>query len=220
MLTKYFDQSWIDAVGETRLMQLLTDINYELKPLRESTTVLPPAGDEKLFKAFRLTPYDKVKVLILAQDIYHDGSFNGVAFGNGEPGNPPKKLSPSLRNILKEVERSYGDIPDPSLYSWAKQGVLLINTAHTVEAGNAGSHFRLWEDFTAEILSAISKKNKVVWMFWGAKAAEWDPYKTTDHPGLYTGHPSPLNRTNPFVGSNVFVECDKSLGNKKIKWYE
>jgi uracil DNA glycosylase len=57
-------------------------------------------------------------------------------------------------------------------------------------------------------------------MFWGSKAAEWDTYKTTDHPGFYTGHPSPLNRANPFVGSNVFVECDKTLGNEKIKWYE
>jgi len=119
------------------------------------------------------------------------------------------------------VERSYDDMPDPSLYSWAKQGVLLINTAHTVEAGNAGSHLALWEEFTATILNTVSKKDsKVIWMFFGAKAAAYDIYKSTDHIGLYVGHPSPLNRANPFVGSGVFEECDKSLGMNKIKWYE
>jgi uracil-DNA glycosylase len=220
MLTKYFDRTWIDAVGEDKLMQLLTDINYELKPLRRVTKVLPLAGDEKLFKAFRLTPYDKVKVVIIGQDPYHDGSFNGVAFGNGEPGNPPKKISPSLRNILKEVERSYGDTPDPSLYSWAKQGVLLINTAHTVEAGNAGSHLELWEAFTNAVLAALIKKDNLVWMFWGNQAKKYDAYKVTKHTGMYAGHPSPLNRVNPFVGSDIFTECDKILGNEKIKWYE
>ena len=103
-LTKYFNQSWINAIGEDILLQLLTDINTVLREERKVHDILPVAGDPDMFKAFRLTPLDKVRVVILGLDPYHDGSFNGVAFGNGALGTRATKISPSLRNILKEVK--------------------------------------------------------------------------------------------------------------------
>jgi uracil-DNA glycosylase len=219
MLDKYFDQSWIDAIGEEALTGHLVSINNFLTTERDEQVVLPPAGSELLFKAFRSTPFKDVKVVILGQDPYHDNSYNGLAFGNGEPGGNAKAKSPSLKNILKEVTESGAGIDgDASLYSWAAQGVLLINTAHTVIQGIAGSHLYVWDGFTKAVISALCSKKNLVWLLWGSKAHNYEPIiDASSHFILKAGHPSPLNRTHPFVGCNCFNDCNSYLSGKKIK---
>jgi uracil-DNA glycosylase len=219
MLDKYFDQSWIDAIGEDNILGHLSAINEFLSVEREEQTVLPPQGSNLLFKAFRATPFNELKVVILGQDPYHDGSYNGLAFGNGEPGSNTKAKSPSLKNILKEVTESGAGLDgDASLYSWASQGVLLINTAHTVVQGDAGSHLHVWDGFTKAIIATIAQKNNVVWLLWGSKAHAYEELVTNpSHLALKAGHPSPLNRTNPFVGCNCFNDCNAYLSDKKLK---
>ncbi len=214
-----FDKTWIDAIGLDILNELLINVAGFLRDERLNYEVMPPVGSDYTFKAFKFTPYDKVKVVILGQDPYHNGAFNGVAFGNGLPDTPSDKIQPSLRNILKEIKRTHNINPDPSLYHWAKQGVLLINTAHTVIKGDAGSHLDVWESFTDTILKILNNRNDIIWMLWGGNAHNYD-YAITNptHTIIKTGHPSPLNRTNPFVGSNCFVECDDLLGLNKICW--
>ena len=215
-----FDSSWIDVIGLNILTELLTDVAGVLRGERLNCQILPEVGSDVTFKAFKLTPYNKVKVIVLGQDIYHTpGVFNGIAFGNGFPDERAEKIQPSLRNILKEVKRTHAVNSDPSLYHWAKQGVLLINTAHTVMKGEAGSHLSIWEDFTATVLNTLNNKNDIVWMLWGRYAHDYDYVVTNPtHKIIKTGHPSPLNRTNPFVGSDCFKQCDELLGDKKIIW--
>lgn len=145
-----------------------------------------------------------------------------MAFGNGDPTeNNPTKLSPSLRKIIDEVEKNFTGKVDPSLYTWATQGVLLINTAHTVIAKEAGSHLEIWESFTHMVLRAINTVPNIVWLLWGAKAHAFEHEILNDtHHTILSGHPSPLNRTNPFSG-DCFVDCNdklKEMGRTPIKW--
>lgn len=219
----WFPESWIDALGEN-LVPVLQDVGTLVSKARlmSDAVVLPEAGSDKTFKAFRLTPYDEAKVVVIGQDIYHTpGIFNGVAFGNGTPENPTAKIQPSLRNIIKEAEKTYGGIVNPSLYDWAEQGVLLINTAHTVLQGQPGTHIIFWKEFTDLVIEALNKKDYLVWMLWGTYAHGFQDKINENHGVVKTGHPSPLNRTNPFVGSGCFKTCDKLLkknGKSEIKW--
>jgi uracil-DNA glycosylase len=164
----------------------------------------------------------KIKSLYDNKLPYHDGSFNGLAFGNGQKHGPwPKRLSPSLKHILQEVERTEGAKPDPDLYLWAEEGVLLINTAHTVVEGIAGSHLELWRPFTAEVISALNKKTDLVWMLWGGKAKGYKDQINPNHKILEAGHPSPLNSVIPFMGCGHFKECNEYFESKKqdpITW--
>jgi uracil-DNA glycosylase len=219
MLDKYFDKTWISAIGEDNILGHLSAINQFLSVEREEHTVLPPVGSDLLFKAFRVTPFDKVRVVILGQDPYHDTSYNGLAFGNGAPTSGDKAKSPSLRNILKEVTSSGAGVDgDASLYSWAAQGVLLINTAHTVIQGQAGSHLHVWDGFTKAVIAALTQRDNIVWLLWGSKAHAYESLVTkASHLVIKSGHPSPLNRTKPFVGCNCFNECNFYLSSKKIK---
>ena len=150
---------------------------------------------------------------------YHDGSFNGLAFGNGAPSEDlTKGISPSLRNILNEVERTEGSRPNPNLYAWASQGVLLINTAHTVVRGQAGSHIAMWSPFTRSVIEALNKKDNIVWLLWGSHAKFYGDLVTNEsHVKIESGHPSPLNTAHPFVGCGCFEECNNVL---KSKSYE
>lgn len=150
---------------------------------------------------------------------YHDSSYNGLAFGNGEPGENVKAKSPSLKNILKEVERSGAGLGgDPSLYTWASQGVLLINTAHTVIQGVAGSHFHVWDGFTKAIITTLMTKKNLVWLLWGSKSQYYEMDITnTSHLVIKDGYPSPMNRTIPFAECDCFNKCNSYLNDKKIK---
>ena len=223
MLEKYFPKDWIKALGEERLTEILLDIGSQLVVLRQDAKILPLEGDPLLFQAFRETPFSKIKVVVVGMDPYHDGSFNGLSFGNGSREDfMLLKISPSLRNILKEVERTELIKANPNLYSWAQQGVLMINTAHTVVQGLPGQHLDLWRPFTELVFKALNTKKDLIWMLWGKDAQAYESFVTNPtHQILKAGHPSPLNRSNPFIGCNCFADCNillKSKGYDGILW--
>lgn len=171
-LISLFGEEWYECLNET-----IFETDYWLALLRQIVserrykTVYPEKKEGTIFKAFRTTPLSKVRVIVLGQDPYHDGSFDGFAFSN----KGKTKLSPSLRNIFKEVEDDiYGGLKldqDPDLERWAKQGVLLTNVAHTVVKGTPNSHYPLWTPFTLEVITQIRKlETPVVWFLWGKQA--------------------------------------------------
>lgn len=210
---------WIDSGDFNRLI-------VRLSGERESYTVYPEKGSDRLFLAFRTTPLSKVKVVILGQDPYHDGSYDGFAFSNTLT-RYKMRISPSLSNILKEVNddiysdavelADYGGLKldvDPNLQRWADQGVLLINTAHTVRKREPASHLDLWSGFTQTIInSLIRRKGPVIWMLWGNKAKNHlkGHMIKTDHLILESPHPSPYSAASGFFGCKHFSRANEFL---------
>ncbi len=167
-------------------------------------TVFPPRAD--ILNALRLTPPEKVRVLILGQDPYHDeGQAHGLCFSVRRGVPPP----PSLRNIFKELAADLG-VPAPrhgELTAWAEQGVLLLNTVLTVRAHQAQSHAgRGWEAFTDTVIRAVSAKTEpVVFVLWGGPAQKKLPLiDRTRHAVVQAPHPSPLSAYRGFLGSRPF----------------
>ncbi|WNG52255.1 uracil-DNA glycosylase [Archangium minus] len=188
---------------------------------RREHTVYPT--EEDLFSAFRLTPYEKVKVLLLGQDPYHGpGQAHGLAF-SVQPGVKPP---PSLVNIFKELQSDLG-VPKPkegSLVPWAKQGVLLLNAVLTVREGQANAHEgHGWEHFTDAVIQKVSdKEDAVVFLLWGSYAQKKEALiDTTRHVILKAPHPSPLSAKKGFFGSRPFSKTNEELkerGREPIDW--
>jgi len=174
--------------------------------------VLPPPGD--VFNALRLTPLDKVRVVILGQDPYPTpGHAHGLAF-SVKAGVKP--LPASLRNIFKELAADLGVEPPKSgeLTFWADQGVLLLNTALTVEAGKAAAHMGWpWRDLTREAVNAVSQERRhVVFCLWGLKAQAFAPLiNSSSHLIIASEHPSPLSAYRGFFGSKPFSRANAWL---------
>lgn len=181
-------------------------------------------------RALSLTPLSQVRVVILGQDPYHgQGQAEGLAFSVA----PGVRLPPSLRNIFKELQQSLGaPMPtDGSLVRWAKQGVLLLNTCLTVQAGQAASHARWgWEVLSDQLVQTVAQSSKpVVFMLWGAHAqAKKALIDSAGHSGrhlvLMANHPSPLSAMRapvPFLGCGHFAQANAFLvrcGEKPIDW--
>lgn len=184
---------------------------------RMTKTIYPKKED--LFRAFDLTPFDQIKVVILGQDPYHgEGQAHGLCFSV----NKGVALPPSLFNMYKEIESSLGvKMPNHGdLSNWAKQGVLLLNTVLTVEANRPLSHQnRGWETFTLEIIKAINQLDQpICFMLFGAHARSFKPYLThPKHLILETSHPSPLSNYRGFSGSQVFLKCNQFLQNQGVQ---
>ena len=173
-----------------------------------------------IFNAFNETPFHKVKVVILGQDPYHgEGQANGLSFSVAKN----IKIPPSLRNIFKELHNDVGiEIPvHGDLTSWAKQGVLLLNSTLTVKKGEPGSHQKNgWETFTDNCIKLISKEQKnVVFMLWGNYAKEKIRLiDETKHLVLTSVHPSPFSARNGFFGCKHFSKANEFLeGTKQLK---
>jgi uracil-DNA glycosylase len=190
------------------------------------TAIYPPYGDR--LRAFELTPLDRVRVVILGQDPYHGpGQAMGLAFSVP----PGVRLPPSLRNIGKELTADLGLPPASSgnLTHWAEQGVLLLNTSLTVEAGRAGSHAGLgWEAVTDAAVAAVAARAEPsVFILWGshaqAKAARIaDLGEGTRHLVIRSPHPSPLSAHRGFFGSRPFSRANAFLrerGRGEIDWH-
>lgn len=187
-------------------------------------TVYPPRGCR--LRALQLTPLDAVKVVILGQDPYHGpGQAMGLSFSVPAGVRPP----PSLANIYKELAADCG-IERPAhgdLSGWARQGVLLLNSALTVEAGKAGSHAgRGWEAITDACVAAVAaRETPCVFILWGshaqAKAARIDRLARGPHCVLGSPHPSPLSAHRGFLGSRPFSRANTFLearGRAPIDW--
>ena len=183
--------------------------------------IYPPAGD--IFNALHLTPLADVKVVILGQDPYHEeGQAHGLCFSV----KPPTAIPPSLENIYKELHDDLGcRIPNNGyLESWAKQGVLLLNTVLTVRAHAANSHQgKGWEHFTDAIIEAVETQNRpIVYMLWGRPAQMKIPMLTNPgHLILKAAHPSPLSAYRGFFGCRHFSQANEFLvknGAEPINW--
>ena len=176
-----------------------------------------------IYEALELTPYEKVKVVILGQDPYH-----GVnqAHGLSLSVQPGVKIPPSLNNIYKELQSDLGISPvkHGNLVSWAKQGVLLLNTVLTVREGQAYSHRgKGWEILTDKIIEKLNEREKpIVFILWGKPAQE--KMKMIDksrHIILTSAHPSPLSAHRGFLGSKPFSKTNDALmalGETPIDW--
>ncbi|RAP22611.1 hypothetical protein C2W64_03515 [Brevibacillus laterosporus] len=184
-------------------------------------TVYPDKYD--IFNALHHTPYQNTKVVILGQDPYHGpNQAHGLSFSV----NPGIKTPPSLVNIYKELRDDLGcSIPNHGyLVSWAKQGVLLLNTVLTVRDGEANSHKgRGWELFTNRVIEEINKRDKpVVFILWGRNAQDKKSMIDTNrHYILESVHPSPLSASRGFFGTKPFSKANQFLlemGEEPIDW--
>ncbi len=185
-------------------------------------TVYPPKED--VFNAFRLTELSDVKVVILGQDPYHGpNQAHGLAFSV----RPGVAVPPSLMNMYKELEQDIPGFTRPNhgfLESWAKQGVLLLNTVLTVEAGKAHSHARFgWETFTDRVISVINEQREnVVFLLWGSHAQKKGSIIDTQrHHVLKAPHPSPLSAHRGFFGCKHFSRTNEILaqqGDAPVDW--
>ena len=215
------DESWYQVLRPQFEAPYFADLKSFLVSEKRQYAVYPPGP--LIFNAFNLTPFDKVKVVILGQDPYHEeGQAMGLSFS------VPKgvELPPSLVNIFKEVkdETGAGDFNCGDLTGWAKQGVLLLNAVLTVRAHAANSHKgKGWEEFTDGIIKKISdKREHVVFFLWGANARAKKPFiDGGKHLILECAHPSPLSAYNGFFGCGHFNKANEYLikhGKEPIIW--
>ncbi len=218
----HLESSWkavLEPEFEKPYMQALKGF---LKSELQQHAVFPP--NRLIFNAFEHTPFDRVKVVILGQDPYHNvGQAMGLSFS------VPRgiEIPPSLRNMYKELQTDIPGfrIPDHGdLTAWADQGVLLLNATLTVRAHTAGSHQRKgWETFTDKAIAELSARREgLVFLLWGRyakdKAALIDYRK---HHILTAAHPSPLSAHNGFFGCGHFSKANQFLeahGLKPIDW--
>ena len=190
--------------------------HYFPQKLSRLENVLPPK--EYRFRALELTPLENIKAVILGQDPYHgEGEANGLAFSV----NKDIKIPPSLKNIYKELNSDLGlEIPTHGdLTSWAKEGVLLLNSILTVEKNKPASHRDIgWQQYTDSLISQISnEKEHVVFILWGKYAQSKIPLINQDkHLIIASTHPSPFSANKGFLGSKPFSKCNKWLKEKNI----
>lgn len=188
---------------------------------RSRGQVFPP--HEEVFAALHLTPYSSTKVLILGQDPYHGPKqAHGLCFSVRHGVAVP----PSLVNIYKELDSDLGITPPDhgNLESWARQGVLLLNTSLTVRAHQAASHQgKGWETFTDQVIAAVNAKpERVVFVLWGAAARrKKELVDTSRHVIIESSHPSPLSAHRGFFGSRPFSQANAALaaaGRDPVDW--
>lgn len=205
------ESSWKDALATEWDAPYFEKLTGFVRNEYGTHTVYPPAG--KIFAAFDTTPFDKVKVVILGQDPYHEpGQANGLCFSVADG----VAMPPSLVNIFKEIESDLGVKPLPSgdLSRWASQGVLLLNSTLTVEAHRAASHQgKGWEEFTDAVIARLSAgRDHLVFMLWGSyairKGAHIDRQR---HLVLTSPHPSPLSAYRGFFGNHHFSRANAYL---------
>ncbi|TDX30894.1 uracil-DNA glycosylase [Modicisalibacter xianhensis] len=215
-------ESWDRFLGaefEAPYMHSLRDF---LAAEKQARKVIYPHSSN-WFRAFELTPLDQVRVVILGQDPYHGpGQAHGLCF-SVRPGVP---TPPSLQNIYKELVQDVGftSVDHGFLESWARQGVLLLNSVLTVEQGNAGAHRnRGWETFTDRAIQVINEHcRNVVFLLWGSYAQKKASFVDRErHLVLHAPHPSPLSAHRGFFGQHHFSRANDFLeakGRGPIDW--
>lgn len=215
------EPSWKEKLEEEFGKPYFTELTKFVKEEYQMGAVYP--HPKNIFRAFELTPFDQVKVVILGQDPYHGpGQAIGLSFAVEED----MTLPPSLRNIYKELADDLGTPVDAhgDLSRWAKQGVLLLNATLTVRARAAGSHQgKGWEAFTDAAIKALSEEcEHLVFILWGnyarSKGAHIDRAK---HLVIESAHPSPFSASNGFFGSKPFSKANAYLtehGKEPVDW--
>jgi len=222
-MTNYqFDKKWKELLKQDLLSPYVTELVSFLDNEHASQTIFPPK--DLIFNAFNLTPYEKVKVVIMGQDPYHGpGQAHGLSFSvpQGIP------LPPSLKNIYKELNADLG-LPIPNhgcLTSWAEQGVLLLNATLTVRKGEPLSHHgRGWERLTDAVIAKLcEREDPMIFVLWG-KSAQEKCGSIESHPRhivLKAPHPSPFSAYQGFFGCRHFSKINDhllKLGKEPINW--
>lgn len=216
------EENWKKVLEKEFGEKYFDDLTNFVKEEYKKTIVYPSA--KFIFNAFNLTPFDKVKVVILGQDPYHGvNQANGLAFSV----NDEIQIPPSLLNIYKEIESDLGQKTknkNGNLENWAKQGVLMLNATLTVRAHLAGSHQNKgWEKFTDAVVKILSEqKENLVFILWGSYAQKkGSVIDESKHLVIKSVHPSPLSAYNGFFGSKPFSQTNAYLifnGKKPIDW--
>jgi len=213
--------NWQKIIKQEQSKEYYKKLNKFLDDEYKTKKIYP--SKDKIFTAFDLCSYDKLKVVILGQDPYHQpNQAQGLAFSTPASIKNP----PSMVNIIKEVISDIGDCEclDGDLTPWAKQGVLLINTVLTVQDSCANSHKKQgWEEFTDNIIKYISQNNKdIIFILWGAGAIKKTKIiDETNHHIITSPHPSPLSSYRGFFGSKPFSKTNNFLelkNKEQIKW--
>lgn len=215
--------SWAEVLDQEKQQPYFKQILHHVDQQRAAGKVVyPPQQD--VFNAFKLTPFDDVKVIILGQDPYHGpNQAHGLCFSVQKG----IKTPPSLANIYKELDRDIASFVIPQhgyLQAWAEQGVLLLNTVLTVEQGNAQSHAKIgWEQFTDEVIKQLSLQSQgLIFLLWGSHAQrKGQIIDGQKHHVLHAPHPSPLSAYRGFFGCGHFSMANQLLqeqGLSVIDW--
>lgn len=216
-ITKNWFELLKNEFNSKEFKELQTFLNNEYATYK----IYPEA--KNVFNALNLVKYDDVKVVIIGQDPYHQPhQAHGLCFSVLEG----TKLPPSLQNIFKEIESETGKKPNTNgnLTSWAKQGVLLLNSVLTVRESCPNSHKNKgWELITSKIIKLLSeRKDPVIFLLWGANAIQLGKdIDRSRHYVLTCAHPSPLSAYNGFFGCGHFNKTNeilRKLGKKEIEW--
>ncbi|EIA19153.1 uracil-DNA glycosylase [Listeria fleischmannii] len=214
--------NWTELIEEERQNSYFQELETFIHKAYEEKKVYPKK--EEIYQAFELTPFEKVKVVLLGQDPYHgENQAHGLSFSVASS---DAKFPPSLRNIFKELKTDLGiERTNRDLTDWAEQGVLLLNTVLTVDGDEkAGSHRKKgWETFTDHVINTLNMRDKpIVFVLWGNDAKKKIPLITNPKHKIITGvHPSPLSANGGFFGSKPFSQINEALvelGEDTIQW--
>ncbi len=221
MIDPNIEESWKKVLWDEFQQPYFAELKRFLVEEKRTYTVYPPGP--MIFNAFNKTPFDKVKVVIIGQDPYHEeGQAHGLCF-SVQDGVPHPK---SLINIFKELQDDVGiTIPkNGNLEKWTAQGVFLLNATLTVRAHEAGSHQNHgWERFTDAAISKLSEQREgLVFLLWGNYAKQKEAIiDASKHYILSTVHPSPLSAHRGFFGCKHFSKTNEILcksGKTEINW--
>lgn len=217
-INEYFGE-WLKVIDTFELTRVLNELRKV-----DINKLCPKYSD--IFKAFELCHYNDCKVVFVAQDPYpQKGVATGIAFGNKSG---TESISPSLE-ILKEGCIDYG-IPhgpiefDVTLESWARQGILMLNSALTCEIGKTDSHMNIWRPFVSKLLKNLSEKERgIIYVLFGARAKTLKPYISKDYNDiLEIEHPAYFARTGKSMPNSIFTDINRLLKEKygtEITWY-
>lgn len=219
-IDEYFGD-WMKVLDRNETMKIMG----WLRSINQST-LCPSIKD--VFKAFKLCPYNNCRVVFISQDPYPQrGVAQGVLFGNSSD-TPENKLSPSLQ-IIKESVINF-EIPhnfitfDPTLESWAKQGILMINSALTTEVGKIGVHMMKWRPFMIAFLKQMSMINPgIIYVLFGSQAQILEPYISKNNYVLKIEHPAYFARTNKKMPYHIWKDINKilyDLYGERIEWFK
>lgn len=209
--------SWDEILKDEYQKDYFKNIAMFVNKEYREKTIFPPKSN--ILRAFKLTDYDNVKVVILGQDPYHGiNEANGLAFSVSKG----VRLPPSLQNIYKELYNDLGITVSTNgdLEKWAREGVLLLNSVFTVEKDKPASHKNIgWEQFSDEVIKKVNEKNTpVVFILWGNFAKSKAKYITNPiHLVITSPHPSPFSAYSGFFGSKPFSRTNEFLRKNNIK---